>query len=69
MAAICCFMASNLSSSIAMVVFKHLASLSNSGGGADLLGASRGGRNRTFSMERRGGFDGMRLEGGLGSFI
>jgi hypothetical protein len=30
----------NLSSSIAMVVFGRLASLSNSGGGADLLGAS-----------------------------
>jgi hypothetical protein len=28
-----------------------------------------GGEERTFSMERRGGFDGMRLERGLGSFI
>jgi hypothetical protein len=47
MAAIYCFIASNLSSSIAMVVFGRLASLSNSGGGADLLGAFRGGRNQT----------------------
>jgi hypothetical protein len=28
-----------------------------------------GGEERTFSMERIGGFDGIRLEGGLGSFI
>jgi hypothetical protein len=28
-----------------------------------------GGEERTFSIERRGGFDGMRLEGGLGSII
>jgi hypothetical protein len=28
-----------------------------------------GGEERTFSMERRGVFDGMKLEGGLGSFI